>query len=58
MKKIIFTLLLITPLWLSAQNYTNICSAGPTFYKKMNLNALKAYKTTTATAVGNGDTIF
>ncbi|MCX6279886.1 MAG: T9SS type A sorting domain-containing protein [Bacteroidetes bacterium] len=58
MKKIIFTLLLVAPVWLTAQNYTNICSAGPTFYKKMNLTTLKAYKTTSSTVVGNGDTIF
>lgn len=58
MKKIIFTLLLLTPFWLIAQNYTNICSSGPAFYKKLNLNAVKAYKTTSYTAVGNGDTIF
>jgi hypothetical protein len=58
MKKIIFTLLLIAPLWLTAQNYTNICSAGPAFYKKMNLNQLKAYKTTSMVMPGGGDTIF
>jgi hypothetical protein len=58
MKKILFTLLLITPILLSAQNFTNICSAGTTFYKKLNTNSLKAYKTTSYTVPGVGDTIF
>jgi len=58
MKKIIITLLVIAPFLLNAQNYTNICSAGPTFYKKMNTNALKAFKITSYTLPGGGDTIF
>ncbi len=58
MKKLIFTILIIVPLWLSAQNYTNICAPGTTFYKKMNLTTLKAFKTTSMVIVGNGDTIF
>jgi hypothetical protein len=58
MKKIIFTILFLAPILLSAQNYTNICSAGPAFYKKMNTNTLKAYKTSSYTLPGGGDTIF
>jgi hypothetical protein len=58
MKKILLTLLLITPILLGAQNFTNICSAGPTFYKKLNTNSLKAYKTSSYTLPGGGDTIF
>jgi len=44
MKKIIFTLLILAPILLHAQNFTNICSSGPAFYKKMSTNTLKAYK--------------
>jgi len=58
MKKIIFTLLLIVPFVLQAQNYTNICSPGATFYNKINTNNVKAYKTTAITVPGGGDTIF
>jgi len=58
MKKIIFTLLLLTPFLLKAQNYTNICSAGPAFYKKLNTNVMKAYKATSYSLPGGGDTIF
>jgi hypothetical protein len=58
MKKIIFTILFIMPILLHAQNFTNICSAGPTFYKKMTTNSLKAYKTTSIVLPGSGDTIF
>jgi len=59
MKKIIFTLLLIAPVLLSAQNYTNICSAGPAFYKKMNTTSLKAFKMTSYVLPGtSGDTVF
>ena len=58
MKKIIITLLLIAPILVNAQNFTNICSAGPTFYKKMNTNIVKAYKTTSYALPGGGDTIF
>lgn len=58
MKKLYFTLLLILPVFLSAQNYTNICTDGPAFYKRLNLTSVKAYNTTSKTIVGNGDTIF
>ena len=58
MKKIIFTILFLAPILLHAQNYTNICSAGPAFYKKMNTTILKTYKTTSYTVPGSGDTIF
>lgn len=58
MKKIIFTLLFIAPILLSAQNYTNICSSGPTFYKKVNTNIVKGYKTTSMAIPVSGDTIF
>ncbi|MDP1622586.1 MAG: T9SS type A sorting domain-containing protein [Bacteroidales bacterium] len=58
MKKLIFTLFLIAPILLNAQNYTNICSPGPAFYKKMNTNVLKAYRTTSYTIPVSGDTIF
>jgi hypothetical protein len=58
MKKIIFTLFFIAPILLQAQNYTNICSSGPTFYKKMNSNVVKAYKTSSYTIPLSGDTIF
>ncbi len=58
MKKIIFTLLLIAPILINAQNYTNICSSGPTFYKKLNTTMVKAYKTTSYTVPAAGDTIF
>ncbi len=58
MKKIIFTLLLIAPFWLVAQNYTNICTQGHSFYKKANLTQVKGFKWTSRTIVGNGDTIF
>ena len=58
MKKILFTFLFIIPVLLQAQNFTNICSSGPAFYKKMNTNTLKAYKTTSYSLPGGGDTIF
>lgn len=58
MKKTIFILLFIAPILLNAQNFTNICSSGPAFYKKMNTNTLKAYKTSSFTLPGSGDTIF
>ena len=58
MKKIIFTLLFIMPVLLQAQNYTNICSSGPTFYKKTNTNLIKAYKATSYSIPATGDTIF
>ncbi|MEI7663330.1 MAG: T9SS type A sorting domain-containing protein [Bacteroidota bacterium] len=58
MKKIIFTLLFLAPILLHAQDYTNICSAGPAFYKKMTTTQVKAYKTTSFTLPGGGDTIF
>ena len=58
MKKIILILLFITPILLHAQDYTNICSAGPAFYKKMNTNMVKAYKATSFSLPGNSDTIF
>lgn len=58
MKKIILTLLILVPILLNAQNYNNICSPGPAFYKKMNTTALKVYKTSTYTLPGGVDTIF
>ncbi len=58
MKKIILTILILAPVLLHAQNYTNICSAGPAFYKKLNTNMVKAYKTTSYTVPAAGDTIF
>ncbi|MEI7723779.1 MAG: T9SS type A sorting domain-containing protein [Bacteroidota bacterium] len=58
MKKIIFTILFLAPILLHAQNYTNICSAGPAFYKKMNTTTLKTFKTTSYTLPGGTDTIF
>lgn len=57
MKKYLFLLLFISPFWLGAQNFTNICSQGPAFYKKLNTNSLKAFKYTSFTAAA-GDTIF
>lgn len=58
MKKIIFTLLLIAPVLLQAQNYNNICSSGPAFYKRSNSSVLKAFKYTSYAVPGGGDTIF
>ncbi len=58
MKKIILSILIIFPILLNAQNYTNICSQGPAFYKKMNTNIVKAYKTSSYSIPGSGDTIF
>lgn len=58
MKKFILTLLFIAPVLLFAQNYTNICSQGPAFYKKLNTNSLKAFKYTSYSLPGSGDTIF
>jgi hypothetical protein len=58
MKKIIFTILFVLPILLHAQNYTNICSSGPAFYKKMNTNAVKAYKASSFTIPAANDTIF
>ena len=58
MKKIILTILFIAPVLLYAQNYTNICSSGPAFYKLGNLTQVKAYKSTSMAIPGGGDTIF
>ncbi|MEI6682740.1 MAG: T9SS type A sorting domain-containing protein [Bacteroidota bacterium] len=58
MKKIIFALLFITPILLHAQDYTNICSGGPSFFQKYNSTMVKAYKTTSFTLPGSNDTIF
>jgi len=58
MKKFIFTLLLIAPILMHAQDYTNICTPGPAFYKKMNTNSLKAFKRTSFVLPGGTDTIF
>ena len=58
MKKMIFTLLFIVPVLLQAQNYTNVCSSGPAFYKKMNTNTVKAFKYTSFQVPATGDTIF
>ncbi len=58
MKKIILSALLLVPFLLQAQNYTNICSPGPTYYKKMATNQVKAYKTTSYSIPAAGDTIF
>ncbi len=58
MKKIIFTLLFFAPILLHAQDYTNICSAGPAFYQKLNTTSVKVFKTTSYTLPGSSDTIF
>jgi hypothetical protein len=58
MKKIIFTLLFIAPLLLQAQNFSNICSSGTTFFKKMNTTSVKAYKSTSFIVPSTGDTVF
>ena len=58
MKRIIFTLLFMIPVLLFAQNFTNICSSGPTFFKKKNISLVKAYKTSSYTVPIAGDTIF
>ena len=58
MKKLIFILLFITPILLQAQDYTNICTTGTTFFKKSTTNMVKAYKTTSYTLPGGTDTIF
>ncbi|MFZ4520635.1 MAG: T9SS type A sorting domain-containing protein [Bacteroidales bacterium] len=58
MKKIILLLLFITPILANAQNYTNICSSGPAYYKKMNTTTVKAYKAISYTIPAAGDTIF
>ncbi|HPS61895.1 MAG TPA: T9SS type A sorting domain-containing protein [Bacteroidales bacterium] len=58
MKKILSALLFVIPFLLQAQNYTNICSPGTTFFKKMNTTQVKAYKTTSYTIPAAGDTIF
>ena len=57
MKKIILLLFLIAPILLHAQDYTNICSAGPAFYKKMTTTTVKSFKYTSFT-VAAGDTTF
>lgn len=58
MKKILFTLLLTMPVLLLAQNYNNICSSGPTFFKKKNTTIVKAVKSTSFSIPVVGDTIF
>lgn len=58
MKRIFIALLLLVPFLVQSQNYTNICSQGPAFYKKLNTNQLKAFKYTSYVLPGGGDTIF
>ncbi len=58
MKKILFTLLLTMPVLLIAQNYNNICSSGPTFFKKRNTTLVKVFKATSFSIPAVGDTIF
>jgi hypothetical protein len=58
MKKLFLLLLIIAPALASTQNFTNICSQGPAFYKKYNSNIVKAFKYTSYTLPGGGDTIF
>ncbi len=58
MKKFIFTVFILIPFLLPAQNYKNICTQGLTFYKKYNSNSVKAYRIDSLGLPGSSDTIF
>jgi hypothetical protein len=58
MKKFIFTVFILIPFLLPAQNYKNICTQGLTFYKKYNSNNVKAYRIDSLGLPGSSDTIF
>lgn len=57
MKRILYILILCSPIALSAQNWQNICSPGVTLYQNV-LGEIQTFRLDSIQTPGNGDTVF